>query len=77
MGNLFGKEKQKKKSQVTDIDRAVLGLKKQRDQLRKTQLQIEVFFCTHTYITFSIRPQRNARKNAFANFSKLAIRRRR
>ena len=43
MGNLFGKEqKPKKKSQVTDIDRAVLGLKKQRDQLRKTQLQIEV-----------------------------------
>merc|ERR1712035_152841 len=42
MGNLFGKEqKPKKKSQVTDIDRAVLGLKKQRDQLRKTQLQIE------------------------------------
>ena len=52
MGNLFGKEqKPKKKSQVTDIDRAVLGLKKQRDQLRKTQLQIEV----STVVTCSVR----------------------
>ena len=51
MGNLFGKEqKPKKKSQVTDIDRAVLGLKKQRDQLRKTQLQIEVKFTFQMFV---------------------------
>merc|ERR1711953_163947 len=39
MGNLFGKEK--KKSQVTELDRAVLELKKQRDKMKKAQLQIE------------------------------------
>ena len=39
MGNIFGG---KKKSKVIEIDRAVLGLKKQRDQLQKVQKQIEV-----------------------------------
>ena len=45
MGNIFNNDKKKPKAQssrITDLDRAVLGLKKQRDQLMKMQKQIEV-----------------------------------
>ena len=44
MGNLFSSKDKKKpaSSKVTDTDRAVLELKKQRDKLHKTQKQIEV-----------------------------------
>ena len=44
MGNIFNNDKKKPKasSRITDLDRAVLGLKKQRDQLMKMQKQIEV-----------------------------------
>merc|ERR1712227_910090 len=38
MGNLLGG---KNKSRVTDLDRAVLGLKKQRDELKRAQKRIE------------------------------------
>lgn len=41
MGNLLGG---KNKSRVTDLDRAVLGLKKQRDELKRAQKRIEVNF---------------------------------
>lgn len=41
MGNLFGKEK-KSPSRINDQDRAVLELKKQRDQLHKYQKRIEL-----------------------------------
>jgi len=44
MGNIFNNDKKKPKAQssrITDLDRAVLGLKKQRDQLMKMQKQIE------------------------------------
>ncbi|XP_063727668.1 charged multivesicular body protein 6-A-like [Symsagittifera roscoffensis] len=45
MGNVFGKSKKKQNSRVTDNDRAVLELKKARDQLhmfqRKTQADLE------------------------------------
>lgn len=44
MGNIFNSDKKKPKAQssrITDLDRAVLGLKKQRDQLMKMQKQIE------------------------------------
>merc|ERR1712113_473211 len=45
MGNIFNNDKKKPKSaqssRITDLDRAVLGLKKQRDQLMKMQKQIE------------------------------------
>ena len=48
MGNIFNNDKKKPKasqsSRITDLDRAVLGLKKQRDQLMKMQKQIEVGF---------------------------------
>ena len=38
MGGLFSK---KEKSRITDQDRAILGLKKQRDQLKQYQRRIE------------------------------------
>ena len=41
MGNLLGG---KNKSRVTELDRAVLGLKKQRDELKRAQKRIEVNF---------------------------------
>ena len=39
MGNLFGTTK---KSRVTELDRAVLALKKQRDELKRAQRRMEV-----------------------------------
>ena len=40
MGNLFGSSK---KSRVTELDRAVLSLKKQRDDLKRAQRRMEVW----------------------------------
>lgn len=39
MGGLFSKKENK--SRITDQDRAILGLKKQRDQLKQYQRRIE------------------------------------
>ena len=38
MGGIFSK---KEKSRITEQDRAILGLKKQRDQLKQYQRRIE------------------------------------
>ena len=45
MGNLLGG---KNKSRVTELDRAVLGLKKQRDELKRAQKRIEVNFANRS-----------------------------
>ena len=65
MGGLFSK---KEKSRITDQDRAILGLKKQRDQLKQYQRRIEgvlekviiSVFCSHA--AYHVLGQRTGQK---------------